>query len=98
MRKITQNYILFVLLFCLGLFQAVSGFIMWFVLPHGDGGWRGGGGSAEATFLALARDTWRDLHDWVAVALLVVVILHIIIHWKWVWRMTKSYFHRTEQA
>ncbi len=93
-RKITQNYILFVFLFFLGLFQAVSGLIMWLVLPHGGGGWRGGGGGAGATFLWLARDTWRDLHNWVALALLVVVVLHIIIHWKWVWRMTRSYFRR----
>ena len=53
MRKKTQNYILFVILFFLGLFQAVSGFIMWLALPHGGG---------------LSRNTWIDLHDWVAVS------------------------------
>jgi len=87
LRKKTQNYILFVILFFLGLFQAVSGFIMWLALPHSGGG-RGGGD----TFWSLARDTWRDLHDWVAVALLVIIIIHLILHWKWIVYMTKSYF------
>jgi predicted permease len=95
MRKVTQNYVLFALLFFLGLFQALSGFIMWFILPHGGGGWRGGSSLTDAVFLGLVRDTWRALHDWVAAALLVVVILHIIVHWNWIWRMTKSYFRRT---
>lgn len=90
MRKVTQNYVLFVLLFLLGLFQAVSGFIMWFVLPHGNGGSRGT--ASTAVFWGLEKNTWITLHDWTAVALLVVVIIHISIHWKWIWRMTKSYF------
>ena len=38
----------------------------------------------EATFWSLSRHDWGDLHDWVAVALLVVVIIHIILHWKWI--------------
>ena len=88
MRKKTQHYILFVILFFLGLFQTVSGFIMWLALPHGGGG-RGG---STATFWALSRDTWIDLHDWVAVSLLVMIIIHLILHWKWIVYMTKSYF------
>ena len=93
MRKKTQNYVLFVILFFLGLFQAVSGFIMWLVLPRGGGGQgRGSGGSSEATFWSLSRHTWGDLHDWVAVALLVMIIIHIILNWKWIVYMTKSFF------
>lgn len=38
MRKVTIHYSLFVILFLLGLFQAVSGFIMWFILPRGGQG------------------------------------------------------------
>ena len=91
MRKKTQNYILFVLLFLLGLFQGLSGFVMWLALPHGGGQGRGGSVSTE-TFWALSRDDWRNLHDWVAVALLVILIIHLILHWKWIIYVTKSYF------
>ena len=96
LRKVTQNYVLFVLLFLLGLFQAVSGFIMWLAVPHVGGGSKGAG--STATFWSLTRDNWIDLHDWVAVALLVVVIIHIILHWKWIVYMTKSYFRGTAKS
>lgn len=96
MRKATQNYILFVILFFIGLFQAVSGFVMWFALRHGGEGYGrgGGGGSSEGIFWSLTKDTWRDLHDWAAVALLVMIIIHLILHWKWIVYMTKSYFKK----
>lgn len=88
MRKTTQKYIVFAILFLLGLFQAVSGFVLWFVLPRGDGpGW-----GAENTFLALSRHEWGDLHNWAAVALAVTIIIHLTLNWKWIVSMTKSYF------
>jgi len=91
MRKATRNYILFITLLLLGLFQAVSGFIMWFALPHGGGG-QGRSGSTATTFWSPARDTWINLHDWVAIALLVIIIIHLVLHCKWITYMTKSYF------
>jgi len=42
MRKAVKNYIVFAFLAVLGLLEAVSGFVLWFALPHGGGGWRGG--------------------------------------------------------
>ena len=90
MRKATRNYILGVILFILALLQAVSGFILWFGLPRGEGQGRGGG--TATTFWSLARDTWIDIHDWVAMALVVIIIIHLVLHWKWITYMTKSYF------
>jgi hypothetical protein len=76
-------------MFLAGLFQAVSGFLMWLVIP--EGGYRGGRGLdiVEKTFI-WDRHVWIDLHDWTAVALVVLVILHLILHWKWIWYMTKK--------
>ncbi len=90
MRKVTIHYVLFIVMLVLGLFQALSGFIMWFVLPRGGLG-RGAGGSGDATFWSLSRHNWADLHDWAAVVLLVVVIIHVVLHWKWIVRMTRYY-------
>ena len=79
MAKSTRNYVVALVMFLLALFEAVSGFVLWLVLPRG-GGYRGGRGlSTEATFL-WSGDTWLDLHNWVAVALVVVVVIHLILH------------------
>jgi hypothetical protein len=92
MRRATRNYILGVILFILALFQAISGFILWFGLARGGGQGRGWGGGTATTFWALTRNTWTDIHSWVAVALLVIVIVHLILHWKWIVYVTKSFF------
>ena len=88
MRQATRNYFLAVFMFLLGLVEVVSGFVLWLVLS-GGGGYMGGRGLAsEATFL-WSRDTWIALHTVVGVALVAVVIIHLILHRKWILRMTK---------
>ena len=93
MKKTVKNYIVFVLLSILGLLEAVSGFVLWIALPSG-GGWRGGGfgGGAEYTFLSLSRHTWLDIHDWTAVVIVAVIIIHLVLHWKWIIYVTKKVF------
>jgi ABC-type dipeptide/oligopeptide/nickel transport system permease subunit len=93
MRKATRNYILALVMALLALFQAVSGFVLWLVLPRG-GGYMGGRGTDGNGIFLWPRDTWIDLHDWTAVALVVIVVVHIILHWGWIIRMTRSYFRQ----
>jgi hypothetical protein len=82
-------------MFLLALFQAVSGFLMWLVIP--GGGYRGSRGTELTDNIFLwPRHTWIDLHDWVAVALLVMLIIHLILHWKWIVYTTKKSFSVTE--
>jgi ABC-type dipeptide/oligopeptide/nickel transport system permease subunit len=90
-RKATRNFILALVMALLALFQAISGFVLWVVLPRGDG-YQGGRGEI-GTFL-WTRNEWIDLHDWTAVALAVIVLVHIILHWGWIARMTRSYFRQ----
>jgi hypothetical protein len=89
MRKALRNYILVALLVLASLFETVSGFVLWFVLPRGGGFMGGRNVSAVATF-GWDRNTWLDLHNWGAVALVVIVIIHVVWHWGWIVRMTKS--------
>jgi len=87
-RKATKNFYLAVLLFLLGLAELVSGFVLWLVLPGGEGYMGGRGLGSEVTFL-WSRGTWIDLHTVVGVVLAVVLIIHLILHWKWIARMTR---------
>ena len=85
MRKTDVLFILAALLFLLGVVEALSGFLLWFVIPSG-GGKRG----VEQTFWELSRTTWIDIHDWAAVALLLVILVHIVFHWRWITHMFKT--------
>lgn len=90
MKKAKVYFGLVAAMFLLGLGQAVSGFVLWLAFATGAGGGRhGGSGIGESTFWALSRHTWIDIHDWVGVALLVVVTVHIVLHWKWIARMLR---------
>lgn len=98
MRKSIRNYIIGTIMFLLAAFEAVSGFVLWLVLPRGGEGYmggRGGGSIAAGTFL-WPRDTWVDLHNWVGVALVVVVVLHLVLHRRWIVYTTKTFFRRQE--
>jgi len=97
MSKATRNYILAFMMVLLGLFEGVSGFVLWLVLPQG-GGYRGGRGLASEAIFLWTRDTWIDLHNWVGVALLFIVLVHIILHWRWIVHMTKTYFKQKAES
>ena len=88
MRQATRNYVLVVILFLLGIVEIVSGFVLWLILAVGQGYMGGRGLDSEVTFL-WSRGTWIDLHTVVGVILVVVVVIHLILHRKWILRMTK---------
>lgn len=90
MGKATSNYLTDLVMFVLLLFVAVSGFVLWLVLPKG-GGYMGGRGLITEAIFLWSRDTWIVLHDWVAVALLVVVVLHLVLHWRWIVYTTETF-------
>lgn len=96
MRKTVRNYILDAAFGLPLLFQGISGFILWLVLP---GGYRGGSGvrGGGSVFL-FDRHTWLAIHEWTAVALVVMFALHVAIHWRWIVYMTKSYFKQHDKA
>jgi len=77
-------------MFLLGLTQAVSGFLLWLVIPGGHRGFGIRSGQLADITILWSRYTWIELHDWTAVALLVMVIIHIVLHWKRIVSMIKK--------
>lgn len=61
---------------------AVIGFIIKYVLPPGVGGGRGHGPADY--LLGMNRHDWGDVHFWIALFLLSLLILHLILHWNWI--------------
>lgn len=56
-----------------------------------QGGYRGGRNALAGVTFLFDRPTWVDLHTWAGVAMIVVALVHLIIHWPWVVHM----IHRT---
>jgi hypothetical protein len=81
------------------LFQAASGLVLWLAFPRGQGAGGGLGrdaralkGGIERTFAGIERSTWVTIHDWAAVLFVVIVVIHVAVHWKWVIRQTRAVF------
>ena len=72
----TLLYVLVVVLGLLSLLLTVSSVMLWLVFPRG--------------FYA-ARQIWVDLHKWGGLALGIGVLLHVLLHWKWLVRKTRRY-------
>ncbi|MEW6580119.1 MAG: DUF4405 domain-containing protein [Chloroflexota bacterium] len=68
----------------------VSGVLLWVVYPPGGGQRVGTGRGAvaasadEMTLLGLNRHTMGEAHDWAGVIMGVLVLVHLVFHWKWI--------------
>jgi hypothetical protein len=75
------------------LVQVVSGFVLWIALPRGDGfRFRGSGSRAAHESFGFDRATWVDVHEWAAVALVAILLLHLLLNWRWVVSVSKRVF------
>jgi hypothetical protein len=77
-RKNTLNFIIDCIAAVTMLTMISTGLLLYFILPPGS---RGGHG---LLFWGLDRHEWGDIHFWSAVALIVLMVLHVLLHWKWV--------------
>jgi hypothetical protein len=67
---------------------AITGFTMSLALPAGPRG--GSRGLGPPDFLGMSRHDLADIHFWIAVAFLSVLVVHLIMHWAWVSAMTRK--------
>jgi len=82
MKRIRLNAIVDLLAFPVLLLSLFAGIIPWKVLP--SGGPRASRETAHTLFLGLARGEWRDLHVYASLALGGLVLIHLLLHWRWV--------------
>jgi hypothetical protein len=69
-----------------GVSAALSG-IYFLFLP--SNGFRGGRNLWPNAQILFSRHTWDDLHTWFGMGMIVVAIIHLIVHWRWVASMTR---------
>jgi hypothetical protein len=69
------------------LITALTGVLLWLVLPSGQGsGW--------VVFIGLTRRDWVNLHDWAGLAMISGVILHLVLHWRWISCVAGRFFKK----
>jgi len=100
MQRTTLNFIVDSIGFLDLLLLAATGSIMRWVLPPGSGGgqgrgFRGGRGPAVetqdfASVLGLGRHDWGDIHFLLALTFVLLILVHLILHWTWIKTCTKS--------
>ena len=91
MEKSKINYIIDALIAISFLVVAITGLVMFFFLPSGVQ--RGG----YQEFLGIIKHVWIDIHNWSGIILIILVIVHLILHWNWIGHMTKNIWSKKEK-
>lgn len=68
--------------------NSITGLIIFFFLPSGVK--RG----SYQEFLGIIKQNWVDVHNWSGIILIIVVAIHLILHWKWIVSITKSFIKK----
>ena len=76
-----RNWLIDAALFVGGILATLSGVYFLFV-P--SGGYQGGRNPMHGVAILFERHTWEDLHTWSGVAMIVVAVVHLAVHWRWV--------------
>jgi len=77
-----KKYYLDIVMFVSFLVSALSGLVLFFILPKGTG---------SDSFIFL-RYEWIEIHNWSSFALIFIVLIHLIFNFGWIKAMTKNLF------
>jgi len=102
MKRSTLNFVIDLISFVDLLGMIFTGIIMRYILPPGTGG-RGGGGSdgigRHIKYLwSMTRHEWGSIHFYLALAFIVLMTAHILLHWTWIKSYVKSLFVLSRRA
>lgn len=86
------NYFVDVLLILSFLAVAKTGLILFFFFPEGvkQGGYQ--------EFFGITKRDYGEIHDFAGIAFIILAVIHLILHWDWLWCMTKNLFNRKEMV
>ena len=81
--KANQLWLVNIISFILFSILTVTGLINWIVLPRGA--------RSEGGFLITLRHFFRDVHEWAALGFIIVVAIHLVLHWSYIKSNLKKY-------
>lgn len=71
------NFWLDITVFMTFMATAITGLMLWLLIPSGHG-------SGQLIFYGLTRRQWVDIHNWIGLVMLLSVITHLVLHWRWI--------------
>ena len=75
-KKFKKLWVINVTSFTLLMILSVTGLINWLILPKGF--------EARGSFLVSIRHFFITVHEWTALIFIIVIAIHIGLHWKYV--------------
>jgi hypothetical protein len=82
------NYLIDFVLTTLFFVVAGTGLFMYLFIPSGIPRGR------YVVYMGLTKATWIWLHSRAGILVVLLVVVHLILHWKWIVCTTKSFFKK----
>lgn len=84
------NFCLDSLLFTAFVMTSLSGLVIGLVLT--GGGYRGGRNPLHhLALLGFTRPDWINLHRWAGLVMLLIISIHLVLHWRWIICALRTY-------
>ncbi len=90
MRRATVNFIIDAIAFLAFVCLTVTGLLLKYA-PRG----RGAGPHGSGDWLGVSHEVWSDIHFVASILFVVLILIHILLHWNWIAGCTRSLFART---
>ncbi len=90
MKRFFDNLLIDLAAGALMIGMLATGYILRFPLPPGS--------NKDLTLWGLTRHQWGDVHFWIGLGLVAVILLHLCLHWQWVAISVKRKLYRTKVA
>jgi len=85
MRKTTVNLVVDTIAYFIFACLFATGLILEYSIPPGEGN-----GAGKKVIWDLTRHQWGDIHFILALVLIILIFIHMIIHWRWIYTMTNK--------
>jgi hypothetical protein len=82
-KRVFKLWMINLISFILFLLLSVTGLVNWLLLPKG---YSAGGG-----FWVSLRHSLVEIHQWIAVFFMVIITVHIVVHWSYIRNNLKRY-------
>jgi hypothetical protein len=91
MEKAKINYIVDFFAGISFFITTITGLIILLFLPSGV---RQG---SYQTFLGIQKIFFSEVHNWAGIIFIILVLIHLVLHWNWIICMTKNLFNKKDQ-